>query len=252
MDWELFWIQELKLAERGLDVGFGTFSIVHFLWLAFIAVLAAAYIFLYRRGGEDRRDNMRKIMGVFLILFEITKQIVMALTGVPVNEYLPLEICSFAEYSILIDAMWPKGRFLKQPLAYLFLPSAVMALSFPTVVVYPAINFYTIHQFLMHAGIMIYVLARISTGEIRPAYIGIWTSMAKLLVLVVPVYLIDLTFEKNFMFLTFHQNNPVLKMLWDVSGGSGGLIYIAGITVFILLVLHIVYLIYRLTKVTAK
>ena len=104
----------------------------------------------------------------------------------------------------------------------------------------------------MHAGIMIYVLARISTGEIRPAYIGIWTSMAKLLVLVVPVYLIDLTFEKNFMFLTFHQNNPVLKMLWDVSGGSGGLIYIAGITVFILLVLHIVYLIYRLTKVTAK
>ena len=252
MDWNLFWIQEVEIVERGLELGFGTFSIAHFIWLAFVAALSAVYIFFYRRGGETRRDNMRKTLAVFLILYEISKQAIMALTGVPVQEYLPLEVCSCAEYSILIAAMWPEGRFLKQPFAYLFLPSAVMALVFPTVVIYPVINFYTIHQFLMHAGIAAYILARISAGEIRPSYQGIWTSMVKLLALVALIYPIDMKFAKNFMFLTWHQNNPALTVLWNVSGGKGGFAYIAALTAFILLVLHVVYLIYVLTKVTGR
>ena len=247
MNWDLFWVHGLEIERQGIETGFGTFSAVHLLWLAFLAVFNVLYIFAYLKCSERGRGNMRKALALFLIFNEISKQCIMALTGVPVQNYLPLEICSLAEYCILIDAMWPTEHFLKQPLAYIFLPSAFMALAFPTVTVYPPLSYYTIHQFVMHGCIAMYILAGIGTREIRPTYVGIWTSMAKLLVPVALIYPVNVHFDKNFMFLAYHENNVMLKVLWNLSGGKGGIPYIAALIVFILLVLHVVYLIYRLT-----
>ncbi len=62
-------------------------------------------------------------MALFLIFFEIFKQCVVGLTGAPALVTMPLELCSFAEYTILADAMWPKNRILKQLLVFAFLPA---------------------------------------------------------------------------------------------------------------------------------
>ncbi len=71
-----------------------------------------------RRRETHRRDNRLKGMALFLILFEISKQCVSQPVGVPAGQYLPLELCSFAEYAILIDAFCPRNRFGEQLLAF--------------------------------------------------------------------------------------------------------------------------------------
>ncbi len=139
-----------------------------------------------------------------------------------------------------------KNRILKKLMAFAFLPAAIMALAFPTVTAYPPISFYTIHQFVMHAGIVAYIVAKYVAGEIRPRYTDLWISVLLISVIALQIYLIDLKFEANFMFLTNHSGNPVLKLMWDISGGDGGLVYVAALVAFITLVLHIVFVIYVL------
>ena len=239
--WEIFWSYVDTLTAHGIG-GFSLFSLPHFLWLAFLFLLIIAYIFVYHRGEEKTRDNMRKVLGLFLILFEIFKQCVMALTGAPTNVHLPLEICSFGEYAIILDAMWPKNRIMKQVLLLEFLPAAVIAIMLPSAIVYPPLNIYVAHQFIMHGGIIAYVVARYHAGEIELKYVGIWMSAIASLAEMVPIYFVDTTFRLNYMFLTSHADNPVLKMLWDVSGGNGGIPYVMVLAAFVLLVMHVWYL----------
>ncbi len=159
-----------------------------------MVLLIAVYAFRYCRSAENSRNNMRGRMALFLILFEIFKQCVVGLTGAPALGTLPLEICSFAEYTILADAFWPKNRLFKQLMAFAFLPASLMALAFPTVTAYPPVSFFAIHQFVLHAGIAAYIIAQYTAGEIRPRYAGLWLSVLVIGVLAVPMYLLDLKF----------------------------------------------------------
>ena len=241
MHLDLFWKDITKTTEAGVP-GFGMFSAAHIVWLIVLFAGAATYVVTYKRAQQKRRNNMRKVLAIFLILFEIFKQCVMVLMG-STNLYdLPIEICSFAEYTILIDALWPDNRFFKQGLYYAFLPAAFMALLFPPVAVYPAINFYTIHQLVMHAGIVTYIVARYAADEIKPKYIHIWTTAAAILIfLICPIYFIDNKFQVNYMFLRTHENNPVIKLIWDITGDKGGVPYLLGLTIMGILVFHVMF-----------
>lgn len=246
MRWDLFWVHKSYFGNTEADVGFSVFSAPHLIWLCLMLLFIAAFAVRYCRRDETGRDNMRKGMALFLILFEIFKQCVVGLTGAPAIGTMPLEICSFAEYTILADAYWPKNRSLGQFLVLAFLPASIMALAFPTVTAYPPISFFAIHQFVLHAGIAAYIIARYAAGEIRPRYSGLWISVLVIGLLAVPIYLIDLKFGANFMFLTSHSGNPVLKLLWNLAGGNGGLAYDAALVAFVALVLHVVFGIYSL------
>lgn len=176
MSWELFWAYKDSVEELG-GKGFSVFSLPHLLWLLLCLSGIICVAFNYRRCESHGRDNMRKSIALFLILFEIAKQCIGALTGAPSAKLLPLQICSFAEYAILIDAFWPHTRFTKQLLAFAFLPSAIIALLLPTVTAYPPLNFYAIHLFILHATIASYIIARYSAGEIKPRYSGLWLTL---------------------------------------------------------------------------
>ena len=243
---DLFWRHKSMLDAEGLDVGFGMFSVGHFIWFFLMTAGIAAFVLFYRRGDERRRGDMRKTMALFIILFEIFKQCVMALTGAPIERNLPLHVCSFAEYAMLADAMWPDERFLRQGFLFLFLPAAVMAVTFPTVTGYPAVNFYTIHQFVLHAGMAAYIIARYACGEFVPTYRGVWISLAQFLPIGFLIYLIDFGFDKNYMFLSSPSGNTMLTALWNISGGSGGVPYFASLILFTIVIQHVFYGIYRL------
>ncbi len=248
MSSELFWHYQDYASSKALGIGFSLFSLPHVLWLACIAAGIAVFTAAYCWGGERRRDNLRKSMALFLILFEIFKQCACPFTCVPNGMFLPLEICSFAEYAILADALWPRNRFLGLPLALVFLPAAFMALMAPTCTVYPPISFYAIHQFILHAGIIAYIVARYAADEIRFRYVGVWKSLLFVAVMITPIYVLDLTLQRNHMFLVFHENNPVLRLVWDLTGGSGGFPYLAGLTVLVTVVMHAAFAVLVLVK----
>lgn len=228
--------------------GFGCFSLPHILWLVVLAAGIFFFSFAYKRSNEKGRDHLRKGMALFLMLFEVGKQCVVGLTGAPAAVHLPLHICSFAEYAILIDTFWPDNRLFKPVLCYAFLPAAFMALLFPTVTAYPPISYYAIHQFVLHAAIIAYILARYIAGDMRMNYTGVWISLGMILALALPVYLIDKTFDRNYMFLLRHSNNPALKFIWNLSGGSGGFAYILGLALLTLLMFHFVFCVFTLIQ----
>ena len=237
----LFWIHRDILDAMGVERGFGLFSLPHLIWIGLMAAMTVLVSLLYGRAGERGRDNLRKGLALFLILFEIFKQCLMVLTGAPPLNYLPLDVCSYGEYVILADALWPQNRPMKQLLAFAFLPAAFMALLLPTVTVYPPVNFYTIHQFVMHGAIVAYSVARYAAGEIRPRYRGLWMTLLVFILLAAAVYRVNLAFDTNYMFLNGPFGNPVLKLLWNMTGGAGGNLYVLSLIGLVTLVLHIMY-----------
>ncbi|MBQ7173356.1 MAG: YwaF family protein [Clostridia bacterium] len=241
-----FWEYIDGSAEAGK--GFTCFSLPHLLWLAVLAAGIFFFSFAYKRSNEKGRDNLRKGMALFLILFEFGKQCVVGLTGAPAAVHLPLHICSFAEFAILIDAFWPNNRLFKPVLCYAFLPAASMALLFPTVTAYPPISFYAIHQFVLHAAIIAYIIARYAGGDMRMNYAGVWISLGMILAIALPVYFIDKAFDRNYMFLLRHSNNPALKFIWNLSGGGGGFAYILGLALLVLLMFHFVFGLFTLIQ----
>lgn len=244
MDFSDFW-KYVSDEEALAGTGFGLFSVAHFIWLAVLFTAVAICSVLYLRGGDKRRDNMRKCLALALVFIELIKQCVNSFSHVPYGFYLPLEICSLAEFAILLDSMWPNGAIRKQVLAFAFLPAAFMALIMPTASIYPAISFYAIHQLVMHALIVAYVVSRYRAKEIVPKYSGIWMSLAVISICIIPVYYINSVMNRDYMFLMDPAGNPILEIVWNLSGGKTGMTYILGLEVFVAIVMHIVYVLFR-------
>ena len=248
---KVFWMHKDAYAAIG-GKGFPCFSLPHLLWLAALFAGIVLFACLYRNAQSKRRTNMRNGVALLLILAEIAKQCIVGLTDGPALTHLPLHICSFAEYVILIDALWPENRFFKPLLCYAFLPSAFMAMIFPTATVYHPLSFYAIHHFVLHAGIVAYIIARYVSGEIRIDYPGVWAAFLATCALVIPIYFLDAAFDVNFVFLMHHSDNPALKFIWDLSGATGGISYIIGLGVLVLLVIHVTYAIFAAVETIRK
>lgn len=246
MSFDYFWYNADQIRSHPDNIAFSVFSLSHIIWLVIIIFLIILYCRFYLKGDEKRRRNMRCCLAIFMIFSEIAKMCAMAISGSDPHNYIPLEICSLAEYLILIDAIWPDKDVVQQMLLYVFLPGGLMALAFPGAAgYYTAVNIFTVRFFLFHGGIVAYVIARYTAGEIKPRYRGLWISLGITFLIAMAVYRFDVACGFNFMFLTDHRGNPMLKFLWDISGGKGGVSYVAAITVFSGFVMHVMYLVYR-------
>ena len=237
---DYFWTHRDNIPE---GLGFGQFTLYHFIWLAAVTLLIVLTAVGYKKSNREGRIRIRRVIAAILAISEVFKLIMVVRDGVDVTQYLPLEICSFAAYAIILDSIWPDTNFFAEMLLILFLPAATMALLFPTVTPLPAINFFTIHQFVFHGLIAAYVVSRFSSGEIKLDYSGVWKSIGKILIVATIVYIIDITFNRTYMFLTDPYGNPVLDMIWNMTGG--GIRYIIGLSAFIIVVVHIFFLIFK-------
>ena len=235
-----FWTHKDNIPE---GLGYGQFTPGHFGWLSFTFVLVLAFTLAYRHAGLSSRILLLRSTGALLIMSDIVKMFVLARSDVKFTDYLPLEICSFGAYFIVLDSVWYDHPFFLQMLLILFLPAAIMAVIFPTTTPLPVWNFFTIHQFLFHGLIIAYVTARFVCGEIPLDYPNVLASIAKILVLVGIMYVVDTVFDKDFMFLRDPYGNPLLKLIWDKT--KGGFAYTVGLICFSIFVVHVFYLLFK-------
>ena len=233
---DMFWIHQDDALP---GYGFGQFSLAHFFLSLLTTLMIIITIKRYKDSDTDSRLKMRKMIATAILTCEIVKLIVMAVTGARVSNNLPLEVCSFAGYTIVIDAFVKDKKIFSQMLLYLYLPGAIMALLFPTTVCLPAFNFYSIHQFVFHGLIIAYVLMRFAAEEIEMNYMSLWKSVLIMLGIGLFVYFIDLLFDRNYMFLMGTYDNFMLNIIWNITGG--GLLYDLGLIVFSIFVMHIFY-----------
>ncbi len=172
----LFWIHRDQIYAKGLDLGFSVFSPGHIIWLLAIAVCSVIVGRFYVRLSETGRSNLRKAIGLSVILLDALKITVMGLFGVNNIEFLPL-----------------------------------LAIFFPSANMYPWWNFYCIHIFLYHALIIFYFVMLYMAGEFHPTYSGLLITFAFMAVFAVPIYQINVNFGVNYMFIGMRSDG----ITWD-------------------------------------
>ena len=123
-----------------------------------------------------------------------------------------------------------------------------MALLFPTWTALPIGNFMHIHSFTVHILLAGYPIILTACGDIKPEARQIPKCLIFLAVLAVPIYIFNLLFDTNFMFLIEAEPGNPLYLFEQAFGHHeiGFPVLIAAV----LAVMHIPFVIYR--KIKAK
>lgn len=250
MDLGNFFIYSEQIEERGLDIGFNLYSAGHLVWLA--AILAAALIAsqLYKKATVRGRIKTKKVFAVAILVSEILKDTVLAVLGANMIEYLPLHLCSFTILIMLLHSYGHWQNITAQLLAYAMFPGAVAALLFCNWTEYPFFNYMNIHSFLFHGWIVIYFFMIYAGREITPNYRGLWKSAGIMFIVAIPVYIFNLIFDTNYLFLNEASEGSPLVIVWDIFGsrlGAPG--YLTGIVLMVLIIFHILYMLYKLLDI---
>lgn len=224
-------------------LGYGLFTLKHFLLLLITVLFIVFVVKKYKMSDDKNIIIIRKIIAIILIFIDIIKLIIMYLNPMDYTNYLPLEICSFAAYFIVLDSIYKDNIFFSEMLLLLFMPAAMTALLVPTTINLPIFNFFTIHQYLYHALIIAYVLMRYLNKEIRITYIGLWKSILKTIILASVIYFVDYIFNKNYMFLMNSADNPALNIFYNLA--NGGKLYLVYLILFVIFILHLFYLLFK-------
>ena len=244
MDMKHFWTHKDNIPE---GYGYGQFTPAHYGLIVFTVLLTIVTTVAYGASNAHTRIVILRTIAATLIISDIIKMIVIALSPVKFSDYLPLELCSFAAYSIVCDSIVPDNTFFPVLLVTLFLPAAIMAIIFPTTTPLPVFNFHSIHQFLFHGLIVAYVMARFINGEIPLSYPMVWSAILKASVLVGIMYVVDTVFDKNFMFLRDTYGNAMLGAIEKVTGK--GIPYVFGLVCFSVFMIHVFFFIFKIIEI---
>lgn len=247
MNFDYFFLHEYTIEERQLDIGFELYGTGHLIWLA--AIIAAIIIVSsrYKRQSADMQGRIKKFFAIAILLSEVYKDIVIAIIDAPVINYLPLHLCSLAIFGMLADAFGKNGKITGQLFAFSFVPGAVAALLFCNWTCYPFFHFMCIHSFLFHGWIIIYFVMKYRNGEIAISYKGVWQTCGTMFGCAVPIYIFNSYAGTNYMFLNEASEGSPLIALWNIFGtrfGEAG--YLAAYAMLAVIVLHLMYLLYRL------
>ena len=242
-----FWLHRDQIYAQELSVGFKVFSAGHLIWLLGIALFCYLSARFYRNRDAKGRDKMRKVCGFTIVILEYAKIIVLGLFEVRMPEFVPLHLCSAAGLAVLAYAMWPHGKGLGQVFAYAFFPAAILAVVFPSTTMYPWLNFYCLHTFVIHGLIMAFFVWLFLCGEIVPDYKGLWQGLGFMALFSVPIYFLDGIFHVNYMFIGTRSDVGILAALWDrIVPAYGRPAFVAVMALIMIVVCHVFYGIYSL------
>ncbi len=250
---EYFWMHRDQIYERGLSVGYKVFSPGHLLWLAAIVLLCILSGRCYLRRDERGKDAMRKGCGLAIVVLEYAKVIVLGLSQVDMREFVPLHLCSAAGLAVLVYALWPHRRWLGQLFAYAFMPSALLALVFPSTTMYPWMNFYCLHGFIFHALLAAFFVWLYMEGTVVPDYKGLWLGWFFMAACAVPIYFVDGAFGVNYMFIGMRSDVGILAAIWDAVVPQYGRAAFALVMAVIMLIAdHLFYGLYALPGILRR
>lgn len=218
-------------------VGFEHYSPLHLTWLGIFLVVAVVCSILYRKSNEKQRDIWRKTVSALIVADEIFKMVMLTVGGTYTIEYLPLHLCSINIFLIAIHAWYKPYTTLSAFMYTVCIPGALAALLFPSWSSLPLANFMHLHSFTVHILLALYPIMLTAGGDIRPVPFDILKCMGLLLCMAVPVYLFNLAFGSNYMFLMYAEPGNPLYLFEEAFGSHliGFPVIIAGVV----LVMHL-------------
>lgn len=217
------------------------FGRVHTIWLALIVLYIIVLSFYYRGLSGPRRSGLKKSMAVFIVLFELARQITYWVLGRYELGLLPLHLCGLTEVLIFIYA-FTNNRYAKESLYALGLIGALMALLFADWLIYPVLHFQSLHSFIMHGVLLGFVMMLLLSGELKPNARNLPVVFVGLMIVVSILYVFNQRYMTNFFFLRYPSPGSPL-VLFETWAGNPGYIFIT--LVALLLVWFLMYLPWR-------
>lgn len=218
-------------------MGFSMFGFSHILWL-FLVI--AGIIYIYRRFVRSDRITACRITrrtGDFMLFLTILRIVVLWVLGEMSVYDLPIHLCSLAGIFGFIH-----GRrqidWIGQVLYVLCLPGTVFALVFPNWTDYPPIHFITIHGFLFHGAIVLYVMCQLHLNGIVPDIKSIWKPVLFLVVSVPCIYIFNIRYHTNYFFVRVPSAGSPLEWIAEYMGVPG---YLWGYALLVICVMLCMY-----------
>lgn len=226
--------------------GFSHFDGYHILWLCILVVFCAFMTVQYRKRDAETRAKWRKRMAVAILLDEVWKMFWLTVGGTYTLEYLPLHLCSINIILIAIHA-WKPNKVLDNFLYGVCIPGALAAMLFPTWYTLPTLNFMHLHSFTVHILLIAYPVMVTVGGDIRPDWRQLPKCILFALCMAVPIYLFNMAFDTNFMFLMYAEEGNPLLIFENLFGN-----HLIGIPVLGVVFVGAMYLILYLCRRSAR
>ena len=227
-------------------VGFQTFGLTHILWLlAGLLFWVAACVF-YHKLSEHKRKMMLRVLGGYIFLQEMVKNLVLILLGEFSWGYLPFHLCGINILLIAFDS-FKQAKIVRSFLYYFAIPGAALALLFPNWTEMPIWNFFHIHSFTIHILLVLYPLLLVTTGQVQTDLKSAFKGVLLLVAMAIPVYGLNMLWDTNFMFLMHPDSGNPLELFEKLLGS-----HLWGFPILLPVVIFVMYVPVWLVKKLKK
>lgn len=210
----MFFVTSEKIPD---GVGFKAYGATHIIWLLAGLVFCIAICRVYRKLSANKQKTMLKVLGAYIFLQELAKDLVLLLLGEFDWGYLPFHLCGINILLIAFDTI-KQTKTVRSFLYYFAIPGAMLALLFPNWTKMPLWNFFHIHSFTIHILLVLYPLLLVTTGQIATDVKSALQGVALLVAMAIPVYGLNLLWGTNFMFLMEPDSGNPLELFQTLLG----------------------------------
>ena len=230
-------------------MGFRAYDLTHLLWLSAGILLFVVACFFYKRLTERKRKIVLAVLGGYIFLQEMVKNLVVYLLGEFSWGYLPFHLCGINILLIAFDVI-KQTKVVRSFLYYFAIPGALLALLFPNWTQVPVWNFFHLHSFTIHILLVLYPLLLVTSGQVDTSLKAALKGVALLVVMAIPVYGLNLLWDTNFMFLMKPDKGNPLELFEKLLGS-----HLWGFPILLPVVILVMYIptrIFRKRKVLAN
>ncbi len=226
-------------------LGFSTFDLTHLIWLLIAVLLCLLACVFYKKLSDGKRKTMLALLGSWIFLQEMLKNLVLIIIGEFSWGYLPFHLCGINILLIAFDVI-KQTKTVRSFLYYFSIPGAALALLFPNWTTMPLFNFFHLHSFIIHILLVMYPLLLVTTGQIDKDLKSAFKGVVLLIALAIPVYGLNLLWDTNFMFLMRPDSGNPLELFEKLLGN-----HLWGFPILlplVILIMHIPLLISKKVK----
>ena len=210
----MFFVTSENIPE---GVGFQAYGLTHILWLLAGLLLCVTACIFYRKLSAHKRKIMLTVLGTYIVLQEMAKNLVLIVLGEFSWGYLPFHLCGINILLIAFD-ICKQCKTVRCFLYYFAIPGAALALLFPNWTEMPLWNFFHIHSFTIHILLVLYPLLLVTTGQVSTDLKSALKGVALLVAMAIPVYGLNLLWGTNFMFLMKPDSGNPLEFFEKLLG----------------------------------
>lgn len=185
---------------------------------------------------------MLTVLGSYIFLQEMIKNLVLILLGEFSWGYLPFHLCGINILLIAFDVI-KQTKVVRSFLYYFAIPGAALALLFPNWTEMPVWNFFHLHSFTIHILLVLYPLLLVSADQVSTDLKSALRGTLLLVALAIPVYGLNLLWDTNFMFLMHPDSGNPLELFESLLGS-----HLWGFPILLPVVILLMYLPSRLIR----